>query len=304
MHPESKRVAEAAKGLKTASAALIDEYYAKKDYLAVAYVYFKSYGAVALLSDEYPQVSKIALSLKELGFMDDYASILKRYLKVVKDETIINKVSLDIADGLIMQGKFDDAQKVVDALAVKPSVKNSALMTRIRKSQAEMAYRRERYDQAVVNYDAVVRSGQEFSDPGRTYANYARSLKEQKDNAQALQNYLTAVQYLGAEKREKVNAGIAYKEIGDLYLKNNNLAGGLNMYNQALASSTDEELKRWSQFLVGKTYLKMNKDDQAQNTFTQMKTAAGPEGFWTKVVDFYVADYQWWEKYGNSVDKK
>jgi tetratricopeptide (TPR) repeat protein len=303
LHPQSKKVAEAARGLKTASGALIDEYYAKKDYLAVAYVYFKSYGAVALQADEYPQINRIALSLKELDFMDDYLSILNRYLMVAENESIINKVSLDIAEGLIRLGKYDDAQRNLNALAAKSSVKKSTMMTGIRKNLAEIAYRKQLYDQAIVNYDAIVRSGQELSDPGLIYSNYARSLKEQKENTQALQNYLTAVRYLNEDKKEKVSAGIAYKEIGDLYLKNNNLAGGLDMYNKSLASTTNPELKQWSQFLVGGTYLRMNKGDQAQNTFAQMKVAAGPEGFWTKVVDFYVADSKWWERYGNTVKK-
>lgn len=302
LHPESKRVAEAARGLKTASASLIDEYYAKKDYLAVAYVYFKSYGAVVLQADEYPQVHKIALSLKELGFMDDYLSILNRFLTVAGNESIINKVSMDIAEGMIIQGKYDDAQQMLSTLAVKPSVKKSTLLTGIQKNLAEIAYRKQKYDRAVVNYDAVVRSGQEISDPGKIYANYARSLSEQKENAQSLQNYLTAVKYLNLEKNEKISTGIAYTEIGDLYLKNDNLAGGLDMYNKALASATNAELKLWSQFLVGKTYMKMHKDDQAQNTFAQMKVAAGAEGFWTKVIDFYVADSKWWNKYGDSVN--
>ncbi|MEE9911265.1 MAG: tetratricopeptide repeat protein [Deltaproteobacteria bacterium] len=304
LHPESKRVADAARGLKTASAALIDEYYAKKDYLAVAYVYFKSFGAVSLQADEYPQVNKIALSLKELGFIDDYVSILNRYLKVAADETIINKVSLDIAEGLIIRGKYDNAQMILATLAARPSVKKSLpLAAGIQKNLAEIAYRRQAYDQAVNNYDAVVRSGQEISDPGRIYANYARSLEAQKQNDRALQNYLTAVKYLSEQKHEKVNAGIAYKEIGDLYLSRDNLAGGLDMYGKSLASATDEELKFWSQFLVGKTYLRMNKNDQAQNIFAQMKAAAGAEGFWTKVVDFYEADAKWWNKYGDSVKK-
>ena len=303
LHPESKKVADAAKGLKTASAALIDESYAKKDYLAVAFVYFKSFGAVSLQADEYPQINKIALSLKELGFMDDYVSILNRYLNVANNESTINKVSLDIAEGLIHRGKYDDAQRILMTLAAKPAVKKSALMAGIQKNLAEIAYRKQAYDQAIINYSAAVHSGQELSEPGRLYANYARSLEQQKQGDQALQNYLMAVKYLDEKKREKVNAGIAYKEIGDLYLRRDNLPGGLDMYNRALASATDSELKFWSQFLVGKTYLKMNKNDQAQNIFAQMKAAAGVEGFWTKVVDFYETDSKWWNKYGESVKK-
>jgi len=302
-YPQSQRVAEAARGLKAASGALIDEYFARKDYLAVAYVYFKSYGAVALQADEYPQVSKIAQSLKELGFIDEYLSIMNRYLKVASNEIIINKVSLDIAEGLILQEKYEEAQNGLMSLAAKPLVKKSSMMIEIRKNLADIAYRRKQFDQAVANYDAVIRSGHELSDPGRTYVNYARSLKGKKENTQALKNYLIAMEYLNREGQEKSRAGIAYKEIGDLYRENNNLTGGLDMYNKAFSTATDTELKLWSQFMIGETYLKMNRNDQAQNTFAQMKVASGPEGFWTKVVDFYTADSKWWEKYGQTVKK-
>ena len=59
LHPESKRVGEAAKGLKSASASLVDDYFSKKDYLAVAYIYFKTFGVVAFQQDEYDQVEKM-----------------------------------------------------------------------------------------------------------------------------------------------------------------------------------------------------------------------------------------------------
>jgi tetratricopeptide (TPR) repeat protein len=175
------------------------------------------------------------------------------------------------------------------------------MMAEIQKNLAEISYRKQQYEQAVVNYNAVVRSGQELSDPGALYSNYARSLNERKEHVQALQYYLTAVKYMDEESQKTAVAGIVYKEIGDLYLKNNNLNGGLDMYNKSLAYTTDKELKSWSQFLVGETYLRMRNEDQAQNIFAQMRAASGPEGFWTKVVDFYIADSKWWEKYGNRV---
>lgn len=303
LYPESKRIGAAARGLKSASAALIDEYYAKKDYLAVAYVYFRSFGAVDLQSDEYPQVSKIALSLKELNLLDDYSTLLSKYLKIARDEQIINRVSLDLSEGLILRGQYDEAEKMLTSLLNKPSVRKTAVITGIRKNLGELAYKKQQYAQAVSNYGAVVQSSQEIQDPGKLYNHYAQSLKEQKDSAHALQNYLTAVKYLSSEKREKGNVGIAYKEIGDLYVNSNNLGIGLSMYSKALDHATDADMKLWSQFLVGRTYLKLDRQDQAQNVFAQMKAAAGPEGFWGKVVDFYVADTQWWDKYGTLIKK-
>lgn len=303
LFPESRRIAEAAGGLKSAASAIIDEYYAKKDHLAVAYVYFRSFGAVPLQAEEYPQVQKIAASLKELNFMEDYTGILRKYLAVARDEQIINKVSVDIAEGLVSQGKYDDAEKILSELMNKPTVKKSGLMTAIRKNLADIAYKREQYAQAVANYGDVIKSGQEFQNPAKIYTRYAHSLKEQKENSQALQNYLAAVKYLSSEKRDKGNLGIAYNDIGDLYVKGDNLGLGVSMYGKALENATNADMKLWSQFLLGNTYLKLSRDEQAQNLFTQIKTTAGPESFWAKVVDFYTLDSQWWDKYGSMIKK-
>lgn len=302
LYPESKRSADAARGLKTVSAALIEEYFAKKDYLAVAYIYFKSFGTAGVQADEYSQIHKIAVSLKELGLMDDYGILLNRFLKVARNEAEINAASLDIAEGLMIQGKNDEALTMLNALAAKASVRKGPLMAGVQKNLAEIAFRKKQYESAAVHYAAVVRSGQGFSDSGQIYANYARSLVEKKDKDHALQNYLTAVKFFN-EHQQKMHAGITYNEIGDLYLGGDNPATGLEMYGKALEIATDGELKYWSQFLLGKTYLKLNKEEDAQNKFSQIKTIAGADGFWTRVVDFYAADSKWWDKYGEMVKK-
>jgi tetratricopeptide (TPR) repeat protein len=254
-------------------------------------------------ADEYKQVSKIAVSLKELGLTEDYLTLLKDYRKVSKDEQIVNRVMLDIADGQIVQAKYDEAQKTLEELIERPSVKDSGLITGIKKSQAEISYRKGLYDKAVTNYDTVLRSGQSIKDPAQTYWQYASSLKERQENSLALQNYLIAVKYFDQDKKPEENAGAAYKEIGDLYFKTKNFRSGLEMYNSALNKSNDPELKSWSQFYIGKSYLKMEKNADAQKTFTEIKNQSGPDGFWTKVVDYYVEDQRWWDKYGERLKK-
>jgi hypothetical protein len=44
--------------------------------------------------------------------------------------------------------------------------------------------------------------------------------------------------------------------------------------------------------------MKMENNAEAQKTFARIKTEAGPEGFWTKVVDYHVDNQKWWDKYG------
>jgi TolA-binding protein len=302
LYPESKLAADAARGLKSASADMIDEYYAKKDYLAVAYIYFTSFGSVALKEDEYDQMNKIAQSLKALGLMDDYQRILAAYLGVAKDEASINQVSIDMAEGLMIQGKYNQAERMLSDLMGKPSVKkDAATLTAVRSNLADISFRRGRYGQAAADYGDVVRSGQKLGEPARVYTNYARALREQNENVQALQTYLAALKYFNGEKKQKVNAGVAYKEIGDLYLQAKNAPDSAQMYSKSVQNTENRELRLWSQFLLGQAYMQMSRTDDAQNTFNQIRAAAGTDGFWGTVLDYYISDRQWWEKYGSQI---
>ena len=247
-----------------------------------------------LQAGEYDEVNKIATSLKELGLMSDYLIILNRYLEVAENEILINKTTLAIAEGLIIEHKYDEAMELLNGLAGKPSVRKSSLLTDVHKNLAEIAYRREMYDQAIANYNAADTLGHGLPDPGPSYMNYARSLTHEQKNDQALQKYLQAVRHLSQEKPAQAMAAEAYGQLGDLYLGKNNLPGSLEMYKKAQSAiDTEADLKIWPQFLTGMVYLKMNRDEQAQGIFAQVKAGAGAEGFWSNLVDFYIADLKW-----------
>lgn len=71
----------------------------------------------------------------------------------------------------------------------------------------------------------------------------------------------------------------------------------------ALNQLSNPGLKYWSLFQTGQDYLKKDDNAEAQKTFNKIKTESGPEGFWTKVVDYYVNDREWWDKYGEYLKK-
>lgn len=71
----------------------------------------------------------------------------------------------------------------------------------------------------------------------------------------------------------------------------------------ALSQFSNPGLKYWSLFQAGQDYLKNDNNAEAQRTFNKIKTESGPEGFWTKIVDYYVNDREWWDKYGDYLKK-
>ncbi len=299
LHPESKRVGEAAKGLKSASASLVDDYFSKKDYLAVAYIYFKTFGVVAFQQDEYDQVEKMAKSLKELGFISDYQSLLNTYLNVVKDEGLADKIRLQMAEGFIAGGRYDQAQSILDELSASPSIRNDPeAYAAFRSAAAEISFKKGRFDQAVTDYGAALAADRNLDQPAKLYANYARALREQEKSDQALQTFLQALQYQNGGQKPGVETGLLFKEIGDLYMQTSHVRRGIDMYSKSLTVTDNQELKFWSQFMMGKAYMNLGQSQEAQTIFNTMKTASGADGFWGSVVDYYVADRAWWDKYG------
>ncbi len=297
MYPQSKMVVEARKSLKLAAGSLIDAGYQKKDYLAVSDIYFKAYRMVPLQADEYEIVDKMAVSLSNIGLTDDLIELLRNYKNVCKDDKVAEKIVIRIAKAEMGRHKYDEAEKILSELMTKTSAKNIPLIATIKQNMAEIAYRKKMYDKAVVDFAAVVKSGQSINDPGQAYWSYAASLKEKKENSLALQNYLIADKYIDQEKQILPGLGDFYKETGDLFLKANNYKDSLYMYNKALSKSADPEMKSWYLFSIGQTYQKMDNNSEAQKTFDKIKAQSGPEGFWTKVVDYHVSDKQWWNKY-------
>lgn len=299
IYPQSRFSGEAKKSLKQAAATLVDKHYQQKDYLTVADIYFKAYRSVPLQSDEYSIVNKIASSLSNLSLSEECIKLLKNYRNVCRDEKVVGTIMLGIAEEEMAGKKYDEAEKILGELMMQPVVKNTPLMTAAKKNMAEIAYQRKLYDKAVVDFDAVINSGHDINNPGSTFWHYAASLKEKKEDSLALKNYLLAVKYLNQDGKQAAVSGEAYKEAGDLYFKVNNYRDSLSMYNRALVqSSNNTDLKHWSLFHIGRSYLKMNNSNEAQKTFTKIKNESGAEGFWTRVVDYYVNDENWWDKYG------
>ncbi|MEN6373980.1 MAG: tetratricopeptide repeat protein [Smithella sp.] len=75
------------------------------------------------------------------------------------------------------------------------------------------------------------------------------------------------------------------------------------LHEAALSPSSSPDHKYWSMFQMGQDYLKQGNYQEAQKIFARIKAESGPEGFWTKIVDYHVSDQQWWDKYGEYLKK-
>ncbi len=75
------------------------------------------------------------------------------------------------------------------------------------------------------------------------------------------------------------------------------------LYEAALSQSAGPDNKYWSMFQTGQDYMSKGNYSEAQKIFAKIKAESGPEGFWTKIIDYYLSDQQWWNKYGEYLKK-
>lgn len=300
IYPHSKYFDEARKGLKLVSGDLIGEYYRNNDYLALADIYYSLYALLPLQSDEYEQVSKIAHGLKQMGFAEDYLKILTDYKKICTDQQIAARVDIKIAEEKILRRQYDDAEKMLAELGAQVS-KNPALMIEIKKNLAEIYYRTRQYDKAIVEFEDIIKSGQIIDDPVRIYRGYAASLRGKKDYTRAAQNYLIAVKFVQQDKQSSVIAEELYKELGDLYYEQRNFRRSLDMYGKILQQPAVSDLKRWALYNSGRSHFKMENNADAQKIFDQIKNETGADSFWGQLVDYFVRNENWWNKYSEQL---
>jgi len=207
--------------LKLVSVALIDAGYGKKDYLAVADIYFEAYRNVPLQEDDYETVHKIAVSLQEIGLIDDSLNLLNDYRNACREEKCRARVTLHIAEVEIARSNYGRAEKIFNELLTQSVVQKSDMIPLIKKKMAEIADRKELSDQAAFGPQAAVPSSQ----------------------------------------------------------------------------NVHPDLKYWYWLRAGQSYLKNDNVAEARKKFDQIEAGAGPESFWTKIIDYYVSDHQWWDKY-------
>ena len=75
------------------------------------------------------------------------------------------------------------------------------------------------------------------------------------------------------------------------------------LHEAALSPSSSPDHKYWSMLQMGQDYLKQGNYSEAQKIFARIKAESGPEGFWTRIIDYQVSDQQWWDKYGEYLKK-
>jgi tetratricopeptide (TPR) repeat protein len=294
---------DAKRNLKSASTVLINRYYEMGDHAAVADIYFKAYGKMLIVMDDAPLMLKIGDSLNRIGLFEDALNLSARLGSQKADKQgIPGLASAPAKVGSLVNIKEVREDKIIRLLREGPPA-DERKMQKVKKMLGDLYYGKGLYEQAVRSYEEALACRCEMDDPAKTYLRYGDALKELNRCPQAELQYHKAIALSGQQSpaRSYLMAD-AYMGLGDCQYRQGRFGDGLASYEKAAKYVPDRQRQAWSIYGMGQSLRMLAEGPEMEKTFARLR-ASGDEGFWSKVVDYRMADQKWLETYGEYLRK-
>ena len=284
--------------LRIAVALVVSGFEKDDDHLAVADVYFRSYGRHLPMSDDYRTCYRMARSLVELGLYADALSLLKELIPREKDPNRRDSLRIFAAEINRREGRDREAEAILVGLTERNDSKNQELASRSKRDLAGIYFLRGEWDKVVRAYGDISSDGQSAMTP-LDYQRYARALYISRQYKQALTHYRRAAKMVqdapGRYSPQLLSE--AYIGMGDSLYQESNFSDGLQMYQLARTGLREGRDLWWLDLRIGQGYTRLNNPELVGKTFDEVKaTTAAGDAFAVKMIDAWKADALWSEK--------
>ena len=284
--------------LKTTAALVVGEHEKKDDHLAVADIYFRSYGRHLLGYDDYATCYQMARSLVEVGLYGESLVLLKELIQREKDPNRRDGLVMFSAEINRLEGRDRDAEELLVGLLSGGGLKNQEMINRVKRDLARIYFFRGDWVKAARNYGEIGSSGRS----GMTaldFHRYAQALSSSKQHGQALAYYRQTLKMVqDSPGRNPLRLlSESYQGIGECLYRENNVPAGLPMYQQALSGLSERKDLWWVHLRIGQGYTRLNRPELGEKAFAEAKsTAKAGDPFVAKVIDSWKEDYLWREQ--------
>jgi len=287
------------KNLMVAASHLIDEHYARKDYLSVVDLYFALDRDGLFKSGDFDMLSQIGKSLKEMSLLDHAAGFFEAMLGVFGEDARGRSLSLDMAEIDYARGRYGDAKRRLQALMEERSGVDTELAAAARSLMGNISYKEGSYPEAASFYSAVLGSGTAPDGGTAVRERYADVLREMGMYSAALVNYRRALKECDDSERQcPVPVALnSYEGLGDCLYRKGKYEEAIRMYQQSLDGIPEGRRSRWTMANIERGYAKLGKRPALGESSASLQGEGGDE-FWSRVVDYYRADEYWTERYG------
>ncbi|RZB34899.1 MAG: hypothetical protein SRB1_00667 [Desulfobacteraceae bacterium Eth-SRB1] len=285
---------------------LIDDFYSKKDYIAVSDVYFNSDKDVLLKNGDFDMLFKIGSSLKEMGLLAHATGFFGEMINVFGKDKRLSGLLLETAKIDYDRGCYEDAKKRLKGLHGKHMGGDKGIAIAAVNLFGDISYKKGLLKEAAGFYSKVLGSAGVENQMSDVRGKYADSLREMGLYSSALINYKRVLRNCdsGAQKHFAPVIMDSYEGLGDCLYNKGKYQQAIPMYERSLMnpgeSASEGEQNMWALFNIGRGYANLGNKPMADKSFSLLKGDTGSE-FWSRVVDYYTADKNWADKYGGYI---
>ena len=299
LFPQGRYKEEGIKNLLMSINFLVEKNYAKGDYLAIAHLFFKTPEPVMNRNTDLQAVYRIAVAMKQIGLLFDSKRVLDGLLKKIPPGQENGHVLLALADIESRRGRHDEAESLLQQVAGRSGDKK--VLAGVQQLRGDILLRKGLYGKAASSYSEAVAYGEDLDNAAVFYRNYGFALKESDACQPAIANFQKALFLYNKGVREnkpytKDVFVTSYQGIGQCYFKENRFQEAVAMFKQSMISAPEGRESLWALYDAGRAYLRANNPTQAEKAFTELKSRGGEE-FWSNIIDYYVRENAWTEKY-------
>ena len=294
LYPNSRYLASCRKSLEETRNALINDYYGKGDYLAVADLYFTENGFQ--YHQDMDVLFKIADSLKKLGLYEQAAQTFQ-HLKNTQTYPDSGSLDLIIAEAEIRIGKTSEGQARLETLLAQKST-GGVVAKQAKRILADSYYAARNYDRAVESYAMAMPIERGEEGAALSLYRYADTLKRKGQGALALQYYQEALNSASATPGALSDAlkGEIYLSLGECYFATEQYERGIPMLTQSLPSLPKGSSQRWALFRLTGGYIRTNNPGLAEKSSAQVRENT-EDPFWASMADYGLKDGIWFTTY-------
>jgi len=289
--PKGKYGKAGKENLILSAGGLIDDYYSKKDYLAVSDLYFNFDRNALLGNGSFDRLFKIGNSLKQIDLSDPAAEIFEEMINRFPKDKRVNPLLLTLAELDYGKKDYKGAKKRLNQLLEKrPGVDKKTGMT-ARTLLGDICFKEGLFKEAVGFYSAVLSPEAGGQESAAIRKKYADSLKGMGLYSSAFINYKRVLKNCD-NPEQKCSAPVmmgSYEELGDYLYNEGKFQQSITMYEQSLKNASEDQQNMWAKFNMGRGYANMGNKPMADKSFNELKNENSNE-FWSRVMEYYTVD--------------
>jgi len=283
------------KKLILSAGCLIDNYYSKKDYLAVSAVYFNFDRKVLFGNGSFDMLFKIGTSLKKMGLSDHAAGFFEEMVTKFEKDKRIKEIFLAAAEIDYGEGHYETAKKRLKELLKRKTGADKKTLAAAGKLMGDISYKEGLFKEAAGFYSEVLYSEAGSKDQMSTVRKkYADSLRGMGLYSSALINYKRVLKNCGGSAQKCSDPVImdSYEGCGDCLYSEGKYRQAIAMYEQSLKSASEGNRNMWAIFNMGRGYANLGNMPMADKSFSSLKRESGKD-FWPRVMEYYTVDKNW-----------